>query len=359
MKIAIVHDYLFTKGGAERVVLALAKNFKASIYTTTYIPEKTYPEFKKLKVFSHPTRFLKPPLLQTEALLKFRKMDLSEYDVIISSGNWAKHVGIKEENHPQIHYEYTPVRAFYDLYDIIKKRMSFFQRQAFKLWAYYTKKLDGEATKRIDEIVTLSFNVKQRIKKYYNREAIVVYPPVNVKKFKWKNSGEYFLSVQRIEPEKRIEIQIQAFKNIPNEKLLVVGSLVNIDYFNYLKKIAPKNVKFLCEVSDNNLISLYANCKAVIQTSINEDFGLIPVEAMASGKPCLAVNEGGFKETIIHGKTGLLINPPYVENFVKVIKDFNKYNFDPKICKKRAKLFSEENFIKNMKKVIDQTLSRQ
>jgi len=354
MKIAITHDYLITKGGGERLVLTLAKYFKVPIYTTTYLPDETYPEFRKMKIFLNPVKILKSPFLQTEAVFKFRNLDLSDYDLIISSGNWAKHIGVKEENHPQIHYEHTPVRAFYDLYEVVKNRLSFASRQIFKLWVWYMRKLDQEATKKIDKIVTNSQNTRKRIKRFYNRDAGVIYPPVNIKKFKYKPNGDYFLSVQRIEPEKRVEIQLEIFRRLPNEKLLIVGKpgKNSIPYFERMKKIAPKNVEFLGSVSDKKLIELYANSKAVIQTAIDEDFGLIPVESMASGKPCLAVNEGGFRESIVHGKTGLLVNKPYVENCVKLIKNFNKYNFDPKTCRKRAEMFSEENFVKQFKSLI-------
>ena len=360
MKIAIVHDYLFTKGGGERVVLALAKRFKAPIYTTTYLPDKTYPEFKKLKIFSQPVKFLKSPLLQTEASFKFRRLDLSQYDLIISSGNWAKHVGIRENNHPQIHYEHTPVRAFYDLYENTKNRLSFIQRQIFEACVWYMKKLDQKTIKKIDKIVTNSQNTRNRIQKFYNRDAEVIYPPVDIEKFKYKPNENYFLSVQRIVPEKRIEIQLDVFRKLPNEELLIVGkpSEAYMSYFEKIKKDAPKNVEFLGSVSDNKLIDLYAKSKAVIQTSIDEDFGIVPVEAMASGKPCLAVNEGGFRETIINEKTGLLIDKPYVKNFVDVIKNFDKYNFDHKICRRRAEEFSEDNFIMKMEEAINNLLEK-
>jgi len=366
MKIAVVHDYLFTKGGGERVVLSLVRNFKADLYTTIYLPEKTYPEFRKVPIFTNPLiTYPKKGIYQMEAVRKFRHLKISrgvydngyelQYDVIISSGNWAKHVAVKSENHPIIHYEHTPVRVFYDLYENTKKRLPFFVRNVFKVWVWFMKRCDLEAVSKLDKIITNSQNTRRRIKKFYNRDAEVVYPPVDVKKFKYKESGDFFLSVQRIEPEKRVEIQIEAFRRLPNEKLLVVGVPgSNAEwYFKKLKKKAPKNVEFLGKVSDKKLIELYARCKAVIQTAIDEDFGLVPIEAMASGKPCLAVNEGGFRESIIHGKTGLLIDKPYVENFVSAIKNFDKYEFDPKECRKRAKLFSEENFIKRMKKVIE------
>jgi glycosyltransferase involved in cell wall biosynthesis len=359
MKFAVVHDYLFTQGGGERVVLSLAKHFECDIWTTQYVPERTFEAFKHFNIINFPLKFYPyAPLLQTEALFKFRKMDLSNYDLIISSGNWARQVSVNENNHPQIHYEHTPVRVFYDLYDNMKSRLSFFQRQLFKLWVWYVKPLDQEATQKIDTILCNSKNTKRRIKKFYNKDSEVVYPPVDVKKFKYKKPEDFFLSVQRIEPEKRIELQIEAFKRLPEEKLIIVGFIRKgtENYLEKLKKISPKNVEFMINISDEKLVNLYSRSKAVIQTAIDEDFGLIPVEAMASGKPCIAVNEGGFKESIVHKKTGLLINQPYIKNLISSIKNFDKYNFKKSECIRRARFFSENKFIKNIKKTIKDVL---
>jgi glycosyltransferase involved in cell wall biosynthesis len=118
--------------------------------------------------------------------------------------------------------------------------------------------------------------------------------------------------------------------------------------------MAPKTVIFAGSVSDEQLGHLYSRCKAAIQTAIDEDFGIIPVEAMASGKPCIAVNEGGFRETIINGKTGILVNTPYAENLTDAIRNFDNYDFNPSTCKNRARLFSEEKFIERMKKAMSE-----
>jgi len=361
MKSAVVFDFLITKGGMERTVVTLAREFSADIWTTEYIPEKTYPEFEKFKIYSHPLIFSQRlGLMQTEAALKFRGMDLSGYDLIISSGDWGKQVGLNSENHPQIHYDNTPVRAFYDLYEVVKGRFPFFQRQAFKIWTRFMMNLDQQAVRRIDKIVCNSENVRKRIKKYYGRNAEIVWVPVNVKKFKYREPEDFFISAQRIAPEKRVDLQIEIFRRLPNEKLVIVGAATQqlMPYFKELKRRAPKNVIFTGSVSDEELVDFYSRCKAAIQTSIDEDFGEVPVEAMASGKPCIAVNEGGFRETIVHGKTGFLVDPPYVENFVKAIKDFKGSEFDPKVCIKRAIQFSEEKFVANFKNAVQKLLRR-
>jgi glycosyltransferase involved in cell wall biosynthesis len=355
MKTVVVFDYLITRGGMERTVITLAKAFNADVCTTQYIPEKTYPELQKFKIFSHPLKFSHHPgLMQTEAAFRFRNMNLSDYDLIISSGDWGKHVGTKPENHPQLHYDNTPVRGFYDSYEVVKARFPLLQRQTYKVWVWYMKMLDQQAVKKIDTIVCNSENVRNRITKYYRRTTEIVGVPVNVKRFKTRKPEDFFISVQRIEPEKRVDLQIEAFRKMPDEKLVIIGSATkqNKPYLEKLSRIAPKNVTFAGSVSDERLIDLYSRCKAAIQTAIDEDFGEVPVEAMASGKPCIAVNEGGFRETIINGKTGTLIDPPYVDNLVKAVKDLESKDFVPSTCRKRAAMFSEEIFIKKFSRVV-------
>jgi len=357
IKVAVVYDYLCTKGGGQLVALILAKTFDSDVWTTEYEPKKTFKDFSVFRIFPHKLKFYpRRGLTEIEALHKFRKMGLSDYDIIISTGDWAKHIGIQSDNHPQIHYGLVPLRPLYDLYENTKKRLSFFERQVFKIWALYVRKLDQEATSKIDVPIAFSQNVRRRIRKYYSRDVKVIYLPINVKKFKRGKSEDYFLSVQRIEPEKRLEIQIEAFRKMPDERLIIVGSPTERakQYFEELRKTAPKNVKFVGAISDEKLIELYSRCRAAVQTSIDEDLGLVPIEAMASGKPCIAVNEGGFKETIINGKTGILINRPYVENFVKAIKNFDLFHFKASYCLKRAKRFSEKKFVKEMKKIVKQ-----
>ncbi|MEM3519505.1 MAG: glycosyltransferase [Candidatus Hadarchaeales archaeon] len=349
MKTAIAYDFILSRGGMDKSLIILAKAFKADIWTTTYLPEKTYPEFKKINIFQHPLKFRRRGLMQVEAIFKFRNMDLSDYDLILSSGDWAKQVAVRNGNHPHLHFENSVVRALYDLYDFIRNRYHFPKRQLFEAWVGLMRKLDQQAVRMVDKFVCNSEITRKRIKKYYKRDAEVVGVPLNLEGFKHREAEDFFLSVQRIAPPKRVELQIEAFKNLPQEKLVVVGTYDDEVYAETLKKVAPPNVKFLGPVSDKVLIDLYSRCKAVIQTSIDEDFGQIPIEAMASGKPTIAVNEGGFKYTIIHGKTGILIQKPYVKNLVAAIKNFDRYRFDPKFCMERAKIYSKEKWIKNLK----------
>jgi glycosyltransferase involved in cell wall biosynthesis len=353
MKAVVLIDQLIGKGGAERVALELARAFNADIWTTNYIPGEVYPEYRTFRIYPHPStsfrlstrltslNFFWQGLIQAEAVHKFRRMDLSGYDVIISAGNSTKHVAVQSVNHPCIHYEHG-VKESYRLEGL------------FKAWAWYMKKLDHEATMKVDRIVCNSENIKGKIARYYHLDAAVVYPPVGIVRFHQGAPGDYFLSVQRMTHGKGIETQLEAFRMLPERKLLIAGSAQEseIPYFRKLVRLAPRNVTFLGSLSDDEVSNLYSHATAVIQTNPNEDFGIVPVEAMASGKPCIAINAGGFKETIVPGKTGVLVDPPYSENLAKAIRNFNSLDFDPNACLERARLFSEDSFIERMRQIV-------
>ena len=166
----------------------------------------------------------------------------------------------------------------------------------------------------------------------------------------------YFLSVQRVMPFKRVELQLDVFSQLPKERLVMVGEWEGGEFQEKIKKriSSMENVEWRTGVSDNELAGLYSHSKAVIQTAMFEDFGRVPVEANASGKACLAVGEEGFTESIAHGKTGLLIEPPYRENFVKALKEFDAGDFKLKDLLGNAKRFSEEAFFKKFDPVVEQ-----
>ncbi|MBI5223471.1 glycosyltransferase [Candidatus Micrarchaeota archaeon] len=356
MKIAICYEYLTTKGGAEKVVLELAKSLGADIYTLIYDEKTSYAEFKQLRVMQLGCLIKKSPFIQSEAIIKFRRLNLEKYDAIISIGNWAKQIVMNPRNRKVIHYECTPPRFLFDLKDTVEKRLNPVSKGFFVAWANEVRKRDIEASTKIKNYICISKNVQNRIKKYYGIDAEVIYPPAELERYKIGKTGDYFLSIQRLAPEKRVEIQIEAFRNLPKERLLIIGPPDNTQYFRKLKENAPKNVEFLGAVSQEEKINLLANCKAVIQTAFDEDLGLIPLEAMACGKICIAVNEGGFKETIINGKSGILINEPYVENLEKAIKELKIDSETAGVCQKRAAEFSTSKFVSKIKERINKVI---
>jgi len=365
VRVAIAHDRLTDFGGASRVVLVLAKIFRADIYTGKYSPTETFPELSSFNIVGiNPLPELPSPRWHLLANMldatKFSTLDeVRDYDLLFLSGEWA-HFASKQNLH-NIWYCHTPNRALYDLRPTIRRRLGPIWGPIFEGWAKFWTPIDQRSVGKVRNILANSKSVKERIKRFYRRESSVVYPPVNVKKFTSKGSEDYWLSVQRIKPEKRLEIQLKVFEKLSGEKLIVVGGGKEEDEYtkkmvNWIRRLS--NVEWLKNVTDEELRELYAHCKGVIQTPVDEDFGLVAVEAMASGKPCVAVDEGGFREIIIPNKTGLLIKKPYVANLARAIKNFEKYEFNPKVCVKIAENFSEKEFTKKIKMVVKEVRSQ-
>ncbi|MFC1504731.1 glycosyltransferase, partial [Spirochaetota bacterium] len=192
---------------------------------------------------------------------------------------------------------------------------------------------------------------------YLNREAAVIYPPIETSKYYYKKAKNYWLSVNRLIMHKRIELQIKAFERLPEENLIIVGSYEQSRHFkkyaDYIKSIKPKNVKIISWLENKKLIELYAECKGFITTAKEEDFGMTPLEAMAAGKPVIAPNEGGFKESIINGVTGRLIDNIDPEKILQAIIEIRKKPETYKdACIKQARNFDTKIFIKKIKEEV-------
>jgi len=356
MKVAIFHDYLRTIGGGEKLVLTLAKEIKADVITTDLDPQMVQRiGYENINILNLGKLLEKTPFKQMHASAKFRFCRFSDYDFHILSGNWAHYAAHK--HHPNLFYCHTPVRAFYDLKEeTVRNLPRQWQRSLSQAWIGIYRYLDQRSMKHVDRIVANSENVRRRVKQYYRREASVIYPPIPTSRYRFKEIGDFWLSVNRLYPEKRIDLQLEIFKKLPKERLKIVGGYSKGDhsssYVSHLR--APVNVEFLGEVEEGELIDLYSKCKGLLATAIDEDFGITPVEAMASGKVTFAVNEGGYRETIVNGVTGFLL-PPDAEAFAETmerIRDGDLERMKP-LCQERAKLFDESIFLQKMKRMID------
>lgn len=355
MRVAVCHDRLTERSGGERVAIVLAQTFRADLFVAKYNPATTFEIGKDVKVFEI-SPASEPPVSQLYTLLwmrdalRFSKLtELQNYDLVITSGQLAHFASV--QNPTNIWYCHTPNRALYDLRVQVKARLGTLWKPLFDIWCAFWKPFDQNSVRHVRLIVVNSKNVRDRVMCFYGRESTVVYPPVDIRKFRYRRPENFWLSVQRVEPEKRIEIQLKAFERMPDENLVLVGpGKYHKEYVQKIKSWVDRmpNVTWLGSVREKELIDLYSRCRGVIQTPVDEDFGLIAVEAMASGKPCIAVDEGGFKETVIQGKTGVLIRRPYVKNLVRAIRDFDRYHFSPKVCRKQAEKFSEQRFKKEM-----------
>ena len=296
------------------------------------------------------------PLKQIQATLKFAACDFrGKYDFFIFSGNWAHHASRKHR--PNLMYCYTPVRVFYDQRDsIIASRKNPLVKLAIIAWTAVHGRSDRKSISRVERMATTSKNTARRIEKYYGRSATVVYPPCDTARYHDGGDGGYWLSVNRLYPEKRIDVQLEAFEKLPEERLVIVGNCGNGDhsvaYARRLKATLPPNVTLLSDLPEEKLIEYYSRCRGVISTSVDEDFGMTAIEAMASGKPVIAPKEGGYVESVVDGKTGMLIDctPEALANAVRSIsQNPSKYG---DACTARAKEFDVRVFLKAMDSLV-------
>jgi len=358
MKIAVFHNYMDNIGGAERVGLTLAREFKADFYSTNINHEAIKKlGFSNINMKSIGKVPINPPLKQQVSLIRFRYFKpKKEYDYYIIDGDWAMSGSVK--NKPNLWYVHSPIREIWDLYEYTRKNnVPWFGRPIFDLWVKYNRYLNRKYIKHVDKIACNSINTQNRIKKYLKREAVVINPPIETEHFHYKKTGDYWLSVNRLITHKRVDLQMKAFAKMPEEKLIVVGCYEKSRHFqaysNYIKRIKPNNVVLLKSAPFDELVALYANCKGFITTSHDEDFGMTPVEAMASGKPVIAPNEGGYKETVIDGETGVLIDYINVDKLVSAVKEVGKNPESYKVaCLKQAKKFDTKVFIEKIKEQI-------
>jgi glycosyltransferase involved in cell wall biosynthesis len=355
MKIAVFHDYFGAIGGGERVVTTLADIFNGDIVTTDADALKKL-QFKG-NVIQLGDTYKLPPIKQFTAQKKFYFCNLSDqYDFFIFSGYWSHYAA--HLNHPNLWYCYSPVRPFYDLYDVfLQRQKNIFTRQAFRLWVYSMRWYDRKSTKDLDRIIAISRITQARIERFLRYKADVIYPPVDTSRFRYKESGDFWLSVNRLYPEKRIELQIESFRRMPEQNLVITGGFSKGDhaesYSKLLLRDLPDNVTVLGEVEDEELVDLYSRCRGLICTALDEDFGLTPLEAMASGKPVVAVNAGGFCETITR-ETGRLVNPNPTSIIDAVKEVSNDADSFRRACQARAQLFDITIFAEKMKKVVNQ-----
>jgi len=365
-KIAVFHNFMDNIGGAEVVTLTFVREFNADLYTTNINIDK----IKKMgfsdvteRIFSIGKIPKKAPFRQQLAFWKFRFLNLSgKYDLFIISGDWAMSGAVL--NHPNLWYAHSPLNELWEFHQYIRKNiLSWWKILPYDIWVWFNRKLTLKYSKFVDIWVCNSLNTKNRIKKYYNKEASVINPPIYTDSYKWKESENYWLSVNRLVTHKRIDIQLEAFRNLPNEKLIIIGSYEKgveqfENYKKYLDKIKPNNVKIIHWVSAEKLIELYSECKGFITTSKDEDFGMNVVEAMASGKPIIAPDEGGYRETIVNNDNGILIDHINDDKLVKAIKELDFMidkdpNFYKDNCIKQARKFDISIFVEKISNIVN------
>jgi glycosyltransferase involved in cell wall biosynthesis len=355
MRTAIVHDYLNQFGGAEQVVLSLHETFPEAPLFTSIFDEKRLPEvFRRMDIR---TSFMQnlPQIFSLFKLylflypLAFERLDLSGYDVVLSSSSaFAKGVNIKPE---QLHicYCYTPMRFVWRYEDYMRK-------EAFPGWLkeflpYFLeplKKWDLETSRKVDHFVAISHTVAERIQKIYRRESAIINPPVECEFF--VPSGidrDYYLVVSRLNAYKRIDIVVEAFNEL-DLSLKIIGDGPER---RRLQKKARGNVEFLGWRPGPEVARHMAECRALIFPG-EEDFGIVPIEAMSAGRPVIAYRAGGAKETVIDGVTGLFFDVQSAAALVSAVKRFRFEIFNKGTLRQHALKYDKKVFQRKIRNFI-------
>ncbi len=362
-KIAIVHYWLVNMRGGEKVIEAILDLFPAAeIFTLVYDPKKISDKINAQKIhtsFIQNIPFAVSKYQNFFPLFPFaiEQFDLSKFDIVISSDSGFTKMALTRSDQLHVCYCHTPLRYAWDKYFeyLNETGLGYFKRKAMQFFMHYVRLTDLASSFRVDHFIANSKNVRSRINKHYRRDAEVICPPVDCDRFDIAAkpySGEpFYLFVGQLIPYKKPDIAVRVFNELGLNLVIAGGGQME----RGLKKIAGSNIKFAGKVSDAELISLYQNCEALIFPN-DEDFGIVPVECMSSGKPVIALNRGGAAETVIDGLSGVLFDScdenslkNAIKKFMTVKKNFSSsrirehaLTFDTKVFKEKFAAFIEK-----------------
>ncbi|MFN0166060.1 MAG: glycosyltransferase [Bryobacteraceae bacterium] len=351
-RIAIVHYWLLGMRGGEKVVEALCRMLPdADVFTLFYDPEKVSDTIRRRRVTAswlNPLRGLHRSLLplMPYALESF---DLRGYDLVISSESGPAKGVITPSNTRHVCYCHSPMRYLWDLYpEYLHEWTSGPRRWMLALFSHHLRLWDQASALRVDQFVANSRNVRQRIWKTYRREAEVIYPPVAVESFRSAAPKGYYLVVSELVAYKRVEIAVRACSR-DGLALKIVGEGPE---YRRLRSEAGSSIEFCGRVNDDDLRTLYSECRALLMPG-EEDFGIAPVEALASGKPVIAYGRGGVLESV-PPEGGVFYDEPDAETLAGAIRRFEEMEpaIQPEALQKSASRFSEAAFRESMSRLL-------
>ncbi len=365
-RIAVTHDYLDQYGGAERTLLAICQRFRsAPLYTSVY----DRAVMRRLG-FSEPAQRIVVSFIQRWPLrrrvprhyltwlypLAFRTFDLRGYELILSSANFAAKDVTLSPGAVHVSYCYTPPRFLWGFdSDTACRTMPLHERPLATLAKATLRRLDYRAAQQVNLFVACSNAVAGRIQQAYGRSSVVVYPPVETERFvrhPIRDEG-FFLTVSRLNAYKRIDYVIDAC-NRARLPLVVVGTG---PWETRLRSRAGPTVRLMGHLPDDEVERLMSSCRAFVLPG-EEDFGIAAVEAMAAGKPVVALRRGGAVETVIDGGTGLLYEEPTAESFLDAVSRLPSARWDAGAIQARARNFDKARFVERLDGAIAHAMQR-
>jgi glycosyltransferase involved in cell wall biosynthesis len=363
-RVALVHDWLNQMGGAENVLEEMVSLFPgAPVYTSIYAPERMPDPYRTWDirtsfmqrlpaVASHHQRYL--PLYP----LAFSRFRLSDFDLVLSNKSGFCHgIGMGTPRPIHVCYCLTPTRFLW-LYEQYREReqIGSVANAVLQPVLALLRRWDYAAAQRVDHFIAISRTVQERIQRIYGRESVVIHPPVDTSYFTpdpQAKLGDYYLIVSRLIPYKRIDLAVEAFKQLPHEKLVIVGEGRDL---HALQAAAGPNVTFLGHQSRERIRELLRGCKAFLFPGL-EDFGIAPVEAMSVGRPVIAFAGGGALDTVVPGVTGELFAEQTAQSLAATLAAFDPTQYDPAACQAQAARFSSAAFRTKLTAYLDQLLA--
>ena len=363
MKTALLHYWLTNVRGGEKVLAALGEMFPgADVFTHAYVPENMEGMFDGRKVTESfiarlPLGRRKPQAYLPLMPAATRALQLDGYDLIVSSESGPIKGIHKPKGARHVCYCHTPMRYLWDMHDEYYRSTGLIGKLSMKLFTSYLRREDLKSAESVDTFVANSAFVADRIKRIYDRDSVVVHPPVDIEFFTEPGalpqsfpfeSKTYYLYAGELRDYKRPDLAVEACLKM-NRKLVVVGNGKMRE--RLLRRVeARNNVIFLGRVSDDELRGVYSNAKALLFPGI-EDFGKVPVEAQAAGVPVIAFGKGGALETVVDGKTGCFFNGAFCHSLCSAIEHFESANWEPTLCRSNAMRFSRNEFLNQMKQI--------
>jgi len=357
VRLGIFFDTFLQGGGAEKILAVLAKEFDADIITSGY-KQELYREWLDSRVIDlgNVTHHFNNRLgfLETAARFHFNRKKF-DYDFNVFCGIFS--IFAASSNKPNVWLCLSPNRTIYDLKERRLAETKGIPRVLLKKYIEWLMPLDQRVVKEhIQRIYTISRTGSDRVKRFYGLNSSIVNPPIAAEKYCFKKFGDFFFTANRLIPEKRVDLIARAFTEMPEKKLVIAGFGPEE---GKIRKIIGgfNNIEFVGRLPEKELVRYYAECLATVFMPLNEDFGMVPLEGNAAGKACIAVNDGGCRETVVQGKTGFLIEPTE-QAIIEAVKVFSPENAKEMkgYCLKQAKRFSTKAYLDNWRKIISEAV---